>query len=123
MKKRFFISLLLAIIASNLLANPTDTRRMIDLKVKKKMEHRSIIHPTTEAFITGSLLEIRFNSPFNEAIISVSDNNTGEKVCYKEIKNEEVIIIYLYGDNNETEYLLDIQIDDNTFINGKFSTK
>nr|WP_302830549.1 DUF3244 domain-containing protein [uncultured Bacteroides sp.] len=121
MKKNLFIFLLSMFIVSGLLANTTDSRKMIRLKVKKKVEHRSARYSPAEAFITNSLLEIRFNYPFKEAVISISNTMTGEIVYSAENINDRVITVYLYENNIErNEYRLNIEIDKNTFISGEF---
>lgn len=124
MKKSLFMLLLSTFLVSNLLANPTDSRKMIRLKVKKKVEHRSIEQSPVEAFITGSLLEIKFNCPYKEATISVSNLTTGEEVYVEENINDQIVTVYLYGSNAESqEYMLNVQIDKDTFVSGEFSTE
>lgn len=120
MKKGLFMFLLL-VLPISLLANPTDSRRMIHLKVKQKVVHRSIEVSPADASVTGSLLEISFNIPFNEATISVSENKTGDEVYHEESIRDQIIIVHL--DKNNTEYLLNIQVDKDTFISGEFSTE
>lgn len=123
MKKTFYLILLATFFASGILANPADSRKMIRLKVKKKMVHRSIQYSPVDAFINGPLLEIRFNSPFNEAIISVSNSVTGEEIYTEENKSNQVSTIYIGDYSENQEYLLNIEIDKDTFINGEFSTE
>ena len=75
MRKTLFMLLLSTFLASSLLANPANSRKMIQLKVKKKVEHRSIERSPVDAFINGPLLEIRFNSPFRSYNLSFKPND------------------------------------------------
>lgn len=119
MKKYLFMFLLLALPISLIIANPTDSRRMIQLKVKKKVVHRSIEVSPVDAFVTGSLLEISFNCPFKEATITVLNNKTGEQVYYTQTR-DNLVIIDLQEYEGNTEYSLNLLLDQSTFINGEF---
>lgn len=119
MKKYLLMFLLLVFPISIIFANPTDSRRMIQLKVKKKVVHRSIEISPADAFVTGALLEISFNTPFKEATISIVNNQTGEQV-YCTTTNEPYIIIDLHENKNSAEYSLTILIDKDASVSGEF---
>lgn len=120
MEKKLFTLLLSVIFTSNLLANPTDTRKMIELKVKQ--EHRSVSVPPAIAFITGSFLEINFNCFYREAIISIYNNYTGEEVYHEKVTDESVVTMSLHElTANNVEYSLYILIGKNTIVNGEFT--
>ena len=122
MKKKLFILFALVIFSSSLLANPVDSRRRIELKVKHKIERRSILPSAPTVFISGTLLEINLNSSYNRAIIVITNNYTGEEVYHEESIHEASIIIDLYDVIlNCTEYSLYILVDENTIINGHFA--
>lgn len=121
MRKKLFILFILAFSANYLLANPTDSRKTIELKVKHKIERRSILASVPTAFITGTLLEINFDSSFRKATIKISNNYTGEEVYHEEaVHDENVIIDMLDFISTNTEYSLYINLDENTTINGFF---
>lgn len=120
MKKYLIILLVLVFPISTILAaNPGNSRRMIQLKVKQKVEHRSIGISPVDAFVTGSQLEISVKTSFKEVTISISDNQTGEQV-YCTTTNDSFIIIDLSENKTSTEYSLTILIDKDTSVSGTF---
>lgn len=121
-KKRFTLIILAILAVSSLFANPTDSRRRIELKVKHRIERRSAMPSSPVAFISGSLLEIDFNIPYNKATVVISNNGTGEVILQENVMYEENVIIDLCSVlSNDKEYSLFILVDANTTIHGNFS--
>lgn len=122
MRKKLFIFFVLATFANCFYANPTDSRRTIELKVKHKIERRSILPSPPTAFITGTLLEIHLNNSCKNATILIINKNSGEELFHEEnALNEEIITIDLFDmKSNNDEYSLYIFIDKEMTINGDF---
>lgn len=110
MKRNLFLFVSMIICSSFIFAMTTDTRKQIKMKIRQKIEHRSTDVPTpVRTFINLSSLEIEFEYPINDAIISIIESRTGVTVYYEKVTTfEKLKFIDLSEYDKNAEYILEV---------------
>lgn len=109
--KRNLLFLSIMVICTNLIfANPLDTRKQIRMKVRVRIEHRSMNRPEpVQVNIYNSLLEMNFEYPTDNVTILIVNSKTGETIHSEKLtSNEKNKLINLVGFNKNTEYTLKV---------------
>lgn len=121
MKKKLLSLLLIILFTGYISAEITTTRKKIELKVEKKIDHRSaIVNNPIQASIYNSVVEIHSEYYINNLIISIINTETGEIIYYNQ-HTDNLFNIDLSEQNIDTEYLILISIEDNLLIKGEFT--
>lgn len=121
MKKKLLSLLLIILFTGYISAEITTTRKKIELKVEKKIDHRSaIVNNPIQASIYNSVVEIHSEYYISNLIISIINTETGEIIYYNQ-HTDNLFNIDLSEQNIDTEYLILISIEDNLLIKGEFT--
>ena len=80
------------------------------MKVRQPIEHRSTNHPEpARVHVSNSLLEIEFEYPPKDAMITITNTETGETIYHEKITSlEKFKLIDLFGEDKSGEYTLEI---------------
>lgn len=110
MKRILLLSAFMIICSGFIFAMTPDTRKQIKMKIRQKIEHRSTDLPTpVRTFITPLALDIEFEYPINDAVISITNSVTGETVYYEKVTTpEKYKFIDLSKYDKNTEYTLEV---------------
>lgn len=110
MKRILLLSAFMIACSGFIFATTPDTRKQIKMKIRQKIEHRSTDAPTpVRTFINLSSLDIEFEHPINDAIISIIDSRTGATVYYEKVTTpEKYKFIDLSKYDKNTEYILEV---------------
>ncbi len=110
MKRNLFLFTFMIFCSSFIFAMPSDTRRQIKMKVRQPIEHRSTNHPEpARVYVSNSLLEIEFEYPPKDAMITITNTETGETIYHEKITSlEKFKLIDLFGEDKSAEYTLEI---------------
>ena len=120
MKKKLLSLLLIILFTGYISAEITTTRKKIELKVEKKIDHRSaIVNNPIQASIYNSVVEIHSEYYISNLIISIINTETGEIIYYNQ-HTDNLFNIDL-SEQIDTEYLILISIEDNLLIKGEFT--
>lgn len=117
MKTKFLPLLLLTVLLQVSMfsfANEMTTARIIRLKNKTEVQHRSI-PVTPDAFIENSLLSIDLLSTVPTVAVTIKDAETGEVVYTSTDLNVDKVYIDLAGED-KGKYTLEIQLPKEAFI-------
>ena len=117
MKTKFLPLLLLTVLLQVSMfsfANEMTTARIIRLKNKTEVQHRSI-PVTPAAFIENSLLSIDLLSTVPTVTVTIKDAETGEVVYTSTDLNVDKVYIDLAGED-KGKYTLEIQLPKEAFI-------
>ena len=117
MKTKFLPLLLLTVLLQVSMfsfANEMTTARIIRLKNKTEVQHRSI-PVTPEAFIENSLLSIDLLSTVPTVTVTIKDAETGEVIYTSTDLNVDKVYIDLAGED-KGKYTLEIQLPKEAFI-------
>ena len=117
MKTKFLPLLLLTVLLQVSMfsfANEMTTARIIRLKNKTEVQHRSI-PVTTAACIENSLLSIDLLSTVPTVTVTIKDAETGEVIYTSTDLNVDKVYIDLAGED-KGKYTLEIQLPKEAFI-------
>ena len=117
MKTKFLPLLLLTVLLQVSMfsfANEMTTARIIRLKNKTEVQHRSI-PVTPAAFIENSLLSIDLLSTVPTVTVTIKDAETGEVIYTSTDLNVDKVYIDLAGED-KGKYTLEIQLPKEAFI-------
>ena len=117
MKTKFLPLLLLTVLLQVSMfsfANEMTTARIIRLKNKTEVQHRSI-PVTPDAFIENSLLSIDLLSTVPTVTVTIKDAETGEVIYTSTDLNVDKVYIDLAGED-KGKYTLEIQLPKEAFI-------
>lgn len=110
MKRIFFIFTLTCIYSNFIFATSLDTRQQIKMKVRPRIEDRSIPPACPiQVYINSSILEVCLESPLDEIAISLINSETGA-IVYQEIilNSEKLIFLNLDQISRNEEYRIEI---------------
>ena len=117
MKTKFLPLLLLTVLLQVSMfsfANEMTTARIIRLKNKTEVQHRSV-PVTPAAFIENSLLSIDLLSTVPTVTVTIKDAETGEVIYTSTDLNVDKVYIDLAGED-KGKYTLEIQLPKEAFI-------
>lgn len=123
MKKKTIVFLFIIFFAGCAFATSMATRKQIELKIEKKIEHRSSSYDSPiRAFIEGSLLNIDTETPIGNMIISIINRNTREPIYSNQLEElHSSFYIDLSGQELNSQYIVMISIEGYIFIEGEFT--
>ena len=123
MKKKTIVFLFIIFFTGCAFATSMATRKQIELKIEKKIEHRSSSYDSPiRVFIEGSLLNIDTETPIGNMIISIINRNTREPIYSNQLEEpHSSFYIELSGQELNSQYIVMISIEGYIFIEGEFT--
>ncbi len=122
MAKKLLMLFSCMLVAMYTFAMPFYTRKEIKLHVEKKIEHRSatISYPL-QAFVNGSQLEIKVNSPIKDLTVSITNVLNGEVVYCLIDSHIQTVMIDLYNAEPNTQYIIAFYAANSLIYTGEFT--
>lgn len=123
MEKKTIVFLFIIIFTGYAYATSMATRKQIELKIEKKIGHRSSNNDSPiRVFIEGSLLNIDTEAPISNMIISIINRDTGETIYNNQLKEPHPsFYIDLSGQELNSQYAIMVSIESYMFIEGEFT--